>query len=540
MSRKIIIHTILVVIGAFFIPIQNAHAAPLEITTSDPLPKAIVGSVYNVPISASGGVINAGTGGYNLWVATGLPWSMDINPTTGEIYNTGDMSADTGLYTISVTVWDNTQTSNLSAAKSFSLRITDLNITSPPDYGAGVPSQAPAAVKGEPYSFDFEATGGCLPYNNWDITAGTLPKGLALDRNIGRIYGTPLEENYITSTFVVRLTDNCGVFVERKVSLTTVDFRITTELLPNAIAGEDYSQTITAEGGIRDFNGQYQWSASGLPASFDINPTTGGIYNTDAITPAMAGTYTVSVYATDYSISNPLMIGKTFNLTIEASPPPLRIYGPASKHFEPGDYIDMNFPATGGTPPYKWSIAGTIPDGTEFSPCSGSLSGLANSPGAYPITVTVTDSIGSSASISTDITVSLLEIKTRKMEHLIVGYPYSQEIMASGSSAPFTWTLTSGSLPTDLSLDTATGVISGIPTDTGSGVFGITVTDSTGYSLEALYEIPDWPHYTGLYTTEVPDAVVGAAYSFTLSGVTSLDKYGHGRSLWHADPSEPL
>lgn len=61
----------------------------------------------------------------------------------------------------------------------------------------------------------------------------------------------------------------------------------------------------------------------------------------------------------------------------------------------------------------------------------------------------------------------------------IIGNPYNQTITATGGSAPYTFTVSSGSLPTGLTLDPNTGVLSGTTTTGGTFNFNITATDST-------------------------------------------------------------
>ena len=65
----------------------------------------------------------------------------------------------------------------------------------------------------------------------------------------------------------------------------------------------------------------------------------------------------------------------------------------------------------------------------------------------------------------------------------VVGNTYTSTLAATGGTAPFTWTLFGGALPTglpDLSLDPGTGVVSGIPTAAGNFTATFIVTDSTG------------------------------------------------------------
>lgn len=59
-----------------------------------------------------------------------------------------------------------------------------------------------------------------------------------------------------------------------------------------------------------------------------------------------------------------------------------------------------------------------------------------------------------------------------------VGEPYSVFLQGSGGTLPYTWSVTSGALPTGLSLDSATGEIAGTPTADGSFSFTITLTDA--------------------------------------------------------------
>jgi hypothetical protein len=61
-----------------------------------------------------------------------------------------------------------------------------------------------------------------------------------------------------------------------------------------------------------------------------------------------------------------------------------------------------------------------------------------------------------------------------------VGTAYDTTLEADGGTMPYTWAVTSGSLPAGLSLDASSGEISGSPTSAASFTFAVTVTDGNG------------------------------------------------------------
>jgi hypothetical protein len=97
-----------------------------------------------------------------------------------------------------------------------------------------------------------------------------------------------------------------------------------------------------------------------------------------------------------------------------------------------------------------------------------------------------------------------------------VGSGYSQTISASGGFPGYTYQTTSGGLPTGLSLNGSTGLLSGTPSAGGTSSFTVTATDSSGNTGSRAYSLAINGAVT-LSPAALPNGTVGAAYSQTVS-----------------------
>jgi hypothetical protein len=86
------------------------------------------------------------------------------------------------------------------------------------------------------------------------------------------------------------------------------------------------------------------------------------------------------------------------NFIVADSEQPLDADGAPPATADPGAAFLFVPNASGGTPPYVWSISGTLLAGFTFTPATGALvSAAANTPGTMTLTWTVTDAIGQTA-----------------------------------------------------------------------------------------------------------------------------------------------
>jgi hypothetical protein len=93
-----------------------------------------------------------------------------------------------------------------------------------------------------------------------------------------------------------------------------------------------------------------------------------------------------------------------------------------------------------------------------------------------------------------------------------VGIPYSKTLAATGGTMPYTWALTSGSLPAGLLLVTGSGAITGTPTAVATSSFSIMVTDNVGTSTTNVFSLTINP---------LPVVTIVATTSNTTEGIAS-------------------
>lgn len=135
--------------------------------------------------------------------------------------------------------------------------------------------------------------------------------------------------------------------------------------------------------------------------------------------------------------------------------------------------------ASGGKAPYSWSISqGVAPEGVKLSK-TGLISGTPQQAGDFPFTVTVTDASASAATSAEDLYVGAapLKILIPSLDPVTVGVAYAKTLTASGGIAPYTWSVTAGTLTPGMALS-ASGLFGGTATKAGDYKFTVTVTDS--------------------------------------------------------------
>jgi hypothetical protein len=359
--------------------------------------------------------------------------------------------------------------------------------------GGSVPA---TGTVGASYLGTLMATGGSGSYM-W--TVGGLPPGVmasgATTATLS-VSGTPTTAG--TFAFMATVTDSKGHTATSSVSIVisaaTPTITITGTLPATGTVGAPYTGSLTASGGTAP----YMWSVTGLPAG--VTPSGVGTPTVTASgTPTTAGTSAVSATVTDANANTATF---TTSVVISAAAANLSVRLPAGYPLSATVGTAYSAPApivAGGTPPYTFLVAQNAVPGLTINSTTGAITGTPTTAGTFRPTIQVTDS-GTPAKIAQtnfNVVVSpsggqTLTIGPTALGALTNGTAATPiTLTATSTTAPYTWSITSGALPAGLVLNNGTTTsttsitsstnsitVTGTPTTAGAYSFTLSITDS--------------------------------------------------------------
>jgi hypothetical protein len=430
---------------------------------------------FTAPASNGGAAIT----GYTV---TSTPSNITASGSASPITVTGLTNGT--AYTFKVTVTNSIGTGSASAASN---SVTPL---APPVAGA---VSATVAYDSSANPITLNLSGGA-PASV--AVASVASHGTATATGTAITY-TPTTGYFGPDSFTYTATNAAGTSPAATVTITVSapTITVTPATLTSGTAGTAYNQSLTASGGQAPYS--FSLASGALPAGLTLN-SNGSVTGT----PTAVGTFTFTVSGTDSSTAtHAAFTSATISLTINS---PTLALSPTSGTALTGTAetaYSQSFTASGGTPGPGYAYAltvnsGTMPTGLSFSTSTGVLSGTPVTPGTVNFAVRATDnSTGTGAPFTVTGTYTLtvaaptVSLAPATLPAPSIGAPYSQAITASGGQAPYTFSVTGGSLPVGLALSNG-GILSGTPTGSAATYnFTVTALDTHGFTASQAYSV---------------------------------------------------
>ncbi len=413
------------------------------------------------------------TGGTPTWSATNLPSGLSINATTGLISGTLAAGSATGSpYTTTVTASDGTYSGTTTIVWQVAAPVTAGALTL---YNPGLQSSTEDTAA----SLQIQASdsSGVAPsYAAWG-----LPAGLSINAQTGLISGTIAAGASLNGPYAVTVVVGDGTYSVSTSFLWQVNYAIMLTD-PGDQSGTE-GQAVSVQMQATDAGGGTPtYSASGLPTGLSINSQTGLISGTIAAGASANGPFLTAVTASDGSANPAAVI--LFQWQVAS---PISITTPSAQSNTEGDVVSLQVVATdssGGTPEYS---ASGLPTGLSIDSSTGLISGTiaagASANGPYAPTVTVSDGTYSASTSIPWSVANPITITDPGEQSASEGSAVSVQVQASDSISGADLNYSAVGLPTGLTINATTGLISGTPT-IGSAVAGpyqttVTVSDGT-------------------------------------------------------------
>jgi len=313
-----------------------------------------------------------------------------------------------------------------------------------------------------------------------------------------------------------RLTEG-GTTLTMPVSTTTCSFGIAPTSAPYPAGGGSGSVNVTAAGGCL-------WTAVSndswiTTTSAAFGKGNGALNYAVVANPGMAprtGTMTIG--------------GQTFTVMQAGNCGTITIGPPNLPNGAVGVNYNQTLTASGGTPTYTYTITGgALPAGMSLSP-GGALTGPPSANGTFNFTVKATDANGCMGTQSYTLVIcGTITVNPSNPTLTVgtVGTPYSQGFTQLGGSGTITWSNPGGGLAGGLTLDSSTGVLSGMPTTAGGFTFTIQATDINNCTGTRQYSLTINPALACPTVNNInpTSGVVGASVTITgtnFTGVTAV------------------
>jgi len=378
------------------------------------------------------------------------------------------------------------------------------------------------------------------------LESGTLPSGCTLPTTGNSAFtGTASVVSSNTNyTWTIKVTDTSG-------GTATQDYQQTINTVAPTVTGGTVTISSVSEGGSASYDvdtdftfgtgstfSAYSLQSGSLPSGTSLATATGVISGTAGNVSSNTA-YTFTIRGTDTDGDT---VDQSYSWTINTITPTSTggtvTISNTSEGASASYDVDTNFSYPTGSTFSAYSLqSGSLPNGLSLNTTSGVISGTAGNSGSASFTIRATDTDGdvkdqayswtitNVAPTSTGGTVTISSVQ----EGLSASYDVDTNFTFTTGSTFSAYSLQSGSLPSGLSLNTSTGVISGtmgtVSSDTAYS-FSIRGTDTNSDYVDQAYSwtITDTPFSAtgGTITTYSGYKV----HTFTSSGTFTANKSG--------------
>lgn len=378
------------------------------------------------------------------------------------------------------------------------------------------PATLPDAIQSVPLPGDstyrFKAVGPGTT-RHWSVSEGSLPAGLSLDTATARLEGvptTPTGEG--GQSFTISVSNGVDTASREYNLVVHPRLTITTTALPDGAASTVYAARLEASG----FEGATWSLASGtLPAGLTLHASTGDL--TGTLSSSSAGTYTPRFRAAAG--------GQTAEATLPITVHPrLTVTLPGTSTQVPDAVVGQSYSVqptiSGGDPNERTATlaSGELPPGLSLDASSGAIQGIPSTTGSWTFTLRVVSGLQTVNLARTIAVFEPLLVLDTSLPPAVEGRHYEFRLTATGGTGAYGWTIGGASpLFSGLSLDAATGLLTGTPTAPGSPnprTLEFTVT-SGSQTVHRELELQVVPRLS-LEGATPPWAVRGADYTYRL------------------------
>jgi hypothetical protein len=393
--------------------------------------------------------------------ASGLPSGVSINTSTGLISGTISTSADSGSpYSSSVTAYDGSN----SASQSFTWTVVHTSLASPGNQTNQEGNTVSLQLAGDD-------PGGTLTY-----TAAGLPSGLTLGSSTGLISGTVAAATHGSSPYTVTVTATDGSHSASQTLIWTVTPHVVI-LQPGPQFDADLDSVSLPIKASDSDNGTLSYSATGLPSGLTINSSTGLISGTVSGSDDGSSPYSTKVTVTDGSYSD----SQTFSWTVSY----VLLLNPGTENNYDSDAVTVSPTARDNRNDTITYSAIGLPNGLSISSSTGVISGTiastADGSSPYQVSWTASDGSHSNTQQFTWSVSQAIYFQSPGNQANADGDSVSVQ-EAGGDSVSGTLTYSASGLPSGLSINSSTGLISGTigSNADGSSPYPVTVTATDG------------------------------------------------------------